>query len=149
MTEREPKDSGRGPLSWQDVDNVADGQRLSTTLLDAYLRAATDISRLAVGNPSATATPIKYTNTIEVSQHAWEQVDGAPFGTRGGMVLTHDFPVDGEYVFEVTTLFGSGNYTYYEDLDISIDGEPVALLELPHNGAANLPLRTEPGIRTL
>jgi hypothetical protein len=125
-------------------DNVADGQRLSTTLLDAYLRAATDISRLAVGNAAAAPASIKYTNTIEVSQHAWEQVDGAPFGTRGGMVITHDFPVDGEYVFEVATLFGSGNQTYYEDLDISIDGEPVALILLPHNGEANVPLRTEP-----
>src|SRR5690606_17090994 len=86
----------------------------------------------------------KYTNTIEVSQHAWDQVEGAPFGTRGGMVIRHDFPVDGEYVFEVTTLFGSRNNTYYEDLDISIDGEPAALLKLPHNGEAPVPLRTEP-----
>jgi hypothetical protein len=125
-------------------DNVADGQRLSTTLLDAYLRAATDISRLAVGNPHAAPASIKYTNTIEVSQHAWEQVEGAPFGTRGGMVITHDFPVDGEYVFEVATLFGSGNKTYYEDLDVSIDGEPVALLLLQHNGASTLPVQTEP-----
>jgi len=125
-------------------DNVADGQRLSTTLLDSYLRAATDISRLAVGNPAAQPVSTKYTNSIEVSQHAWEHVEGTPFGTRGGMAVTHDFPVDGDYVFEVTTLFGSGNKTLFEDLDVSIDGEQVATLLLQHNGESTLPVRTQP-----
>ena len=74
----------------------------------------------------------KYPNPIEVSQHAWDHIEGTPFGTRGGTVITHDFPADGEYVFTVGTLFGAG--TPSEDLDISIDGEPVALLMLPHNG---------------
>ena len=34
-------------------DNIADVQMLSPTLLTAYLRAADDISALAVGNPNA------------------------------------------------------------------------------------------------
>ena len=102
-------------------DNMSDAQGLSTTLLEAYLRAATDVSRLAVGNPAALPKSVKYTNPIEVSQHAWDHIEGAPYGTRGGMVVTHNFAADGEYVFSIETLFGNG--TGFEDIDISIDGE--------------------------
>ena len=123
-------------------DNMSAAQGLSTTLLEAYLRAATEISRLAVGTADALPSSVKYTNPIEVSQHAWDQLEGAPFGTRGGMVITHDFPADGEYVFSVQTLFGRG--TGIEDLDFSIDGEGAALLGLENNGASSAPIQTEP-----
>ncbi|MYJ10140.1 MAG: DUF1592 domain-containing protein, partial [Gemmatimonadetes bacterium] len=123
-------------------DNMADAQGLSTTLLEAYLRAATEVSRLAVGNPDALAKTAKYTNPIDVSQHAWDHIEGTPYGTRGGMVVTHDFPVDGEYVISMETLFGQG--TGFQDVDISIDGEGVALLGLEHGGRSTVPIRTEP-----
>ena len=123
-------------------DNMSDAQGLSTTLLEAYLRAATDVSRLAVGNPAALPKSAKYTNPIEVSQHAWDHIEGAPYGTRGGMVVTHDFAADGEYVFSIETLFGNG--TGFEDIDISIDGEGVAHLGLAHGAASGLPIRTKP-----
>ena len=123
-------------------DNMSDAQRLSTTLLEAYLRAATEVSRLAVGNPTALSRSVKYTNPIEVSQHAWDHIEGTPYGTRGGMVVKHDFPADGEYVFTVGTLFGRG--TRYQDVDLSIDGEGIALLALEHNGRSTVPIRTPP-----
>ena len=123
-------------------DNMSDAQGLSTTLLEAYLRAATEVSRLAVGNPDARSKTAKYTNPIDVSQHAWDQIEGTPYGTRGGMVVTHSFPVDGEYVFSIETLFGQG--TGFRDIDISIDGEGVALLGLEHGGRSTVPIRTEP-----
>ncbi len=123
-------------------DNMSDAQGLSTTLLEAYLRAATDVSRLAVGNAEAVSSSTKYTNPIEVSQHAWDHIEGTPYGTRGGMVVTHDFPTDGEYVFSIETQFGSG--TGFEDLDISIDGEAVALIELPHGAPVDDVISTEP-----
>ena len=123
-------------------DNMSDAQGLSTTLLEAYLRAATEVSRLAVGNPDALAKTAKYTNSIDVSQHAWDHIEGTPYGTRGGMVVTHDFPVDGEYVISMETLFGQG--TGFQDVDISIDGEGVALLGLEHGGRSTVPIRTEP-----
>ena len=123
-------------------DNMSAAQGLSTTLLEAYMRAATEVSRLAVGNPDAVSASIRHTNPIDVSQHAWDQVDGTPFGTRGGMVVTHDFPVDGAYVFTAETLFGSG--TGFEDLDISIDGEGVALLALEHGRSTTVAIQTEP-----
>ena len=138
-------------------DNMSAGQALSTTLLGSYMRAATDIARLAVGNPGAASSTTKHANPMEVSQHAWDHVDGAPFGTRGGMVVTHHFPADGEYVFQVSTRFGSGNQTSMEDVDISIDGEPVALLMLEHNAGVaeerriaedDVPVSEIPPIRT-
>ena len=123
-------------------DNMSDAQGLSTTLLEAYLRAATEVSRLAVGNPDARSKTAKYTNPIDVSQHAWDHIEGTPYGTRGGMVVTHSFPVDGEYVFSIETLFGQG--TGFRDIDISIDGEGAALLGLEHGGRSTVPTRTEP-----
>ena len=115
-------------------DNMSAAQAFSTTLLNSFLRAATDISRLAVGNPNAISATRTYTNPDEVSQHAWDWLEDSPFGTRGGIVVTHDFPADGQYVFQMESRFGSGNQVADEDLDIAIDGEPVALLRLHHNG---------------
>lgn len=123
-------------------DNLSAAQGLSTTLLEAYLRAATEVSRLAIGNPNAPVVSAKYTNPIEVSQHAWDHLEGTPYGTRGGIVVTHDFPVDGEYVISAEMLFGQG--TGFQDLDVSIDGEGVAMLALEHGMQTNVPIRTAP-----
>jgi hypothetical protein len=128
-------------------DNMSASQALSTTLLDAYLRAAVDVSRLALGDPDAVSVTTQYKTPFEVSQHAWDPVEGTPFGTRGGMVVTHDFPADGHYTFQVLTRFGTGNGRGIstEQVDVSIDGESVALLALPHNpGGAISEIRTEP-----
>ena len=123
-------------------DNMSDAQGLSVTLMEGYMRAATEISRLAMGNPGALSASTKYTNPIEVSQHAWDHIEGTPFGTRGGIVVTHDFPSDGEYVFEVVTLLGRA--VGFEDIDFAIDGEGIALLALEAYGNSSVPIRTEP-----
>jgi cytochrome c5 len=122
-------------------DNLSAAQGLSTTLLEGYLRAAAEISRLAVGNPNARSATATYKTALEASQHAWDHVEGAPYGTRGGLVVNHDFPVDGEYVFSVGTFLGRG--TMLEDIDISIDGEGIALLGIEHAGVVSAPLETE------
>jgi hypothetical protein len=129
-------------------DNIADEQTLSPTLLEAYLNAAGAISRLAVGDREAPAIDTTYTNPSYVSQHPWDHVEGAPYGTRGGLVVEHVFPADGEYVFEVALT--SGDNARFEDIDISVDGERVALLEYetgPAGGADGrgaVPMKTEP-----
>ena len=123
-------------------DNLSAAQGLSTTLLEAYLRAATEVSRIAVGNPEAPAVSAKYTNPIEISQHAWDHLDGTPYGTRGGMVVTHNFPVDGEYVFTFDMLFGGG--TGDQNLDVSVNGTGVAQLRLENGRQTNVPVKTEP-----
>ena len=117
-------------------DNIADEQALSPTLLEAYLNAAADISRMAVGDRTAVAIDHTYTAPSYLSQHPWDHVEGTPYGTRGGMVVNHVFPADGEYVFEVS--INAGDNARFEDIDISIDGERVSLLPyetMPAGGA--------------
>jgi hypothetical protein len=129
-------------------DNIADAQALSPTLLEAYLNAASAISRMAVGDRNAPTVDSTYSSPGYVSQHPWDHVEGAPYGTRGGSVVEHAFPADAEYVFEVDLV--SGSNARFEDIDISIDGERVALIEYetgPAGGADGrgaVPMRTEP-----
>ena len=122
-------------------DNIADAQLLSPTLTDGYLRAAAEISRLAIGDPHLTASE----STYRVSRHdsQTERVAGAPWGTRGGVAIVHNFPATGHYEFRVSfhhettgALVGNGRNALHttegnpELLEISIDGEAVALLEI-------------------
>jgi Protein of unknown function (DUF1592)/Protein of unknown function (DUF1588)/Protein of unknown function (DUF1585)/Protein of unknown function (DUF1595)/Protein of unknown function (DUF1587) len=127
-------------------DNIADEQALSPTLLEAYLNAAADISRMAVGDRSARGIDHTYTNASYVSQHPWDHIEGAPYGTRGGMVIDHVFPADGEYVFEVA--LNSGDNARYEDIDISVNGERVALLAYETAPAGGADGRGANGIMT-
>jgi hypothetical protein len=112
-------------------DNIADVQALSPTLLSSYLNAAAEVSRLAVGNPGA--TPSEATHTVPRTASQTRQVEGAPYGTRGGLSVVHNFPADGEYTFRAsfyheTTGGFVGGTSRGEQLEISIDGERVALL---------------------
>ncbi len=132
----------------ENFDNIADVQALTPTHLDAYLNAASEVSRLAVGSSNVDPTDATYTTSPYGSQHAWEYVEGAPYGTRGGIVVTHDFPADGEYI--LTPVVEGGGNARFEDVDISIDGEPVALLAagpFPRGGAdfrGGSPIKTNP-----
>jgi len=127
-------------------DNNADAQTLSATLMDAYLNAASEIARRAVGDRDAVASSVTHTNPPSVSQHEWERVEGAPFGTRGGISVLHSFPADGEYTFEMSFMSGWGER--FHDIDISIDGERVALLRygggIDFQGRKSFPFRTDP-----
>ena len=114
-------------------DNIADVQMLSATLLDGYLRAAAEVSQLAVGNPNALPKQTTYAKSRAYSQ--WDQVEGAPYGSRGGFSVVHNFPADGDYIFRMafqhTTTGGlSGSTIRNEQIEISIDGEPAALLAM-------------------
>ncbi|MBI4473255.1 MAG: DUF1592 domain-containing protein, partial [Acidobacteria bacterium] len=113
-------------------DNMADAQALSPTTLESYLNAAAAISRMAIGDRTAPSIDEVYTNSQYLSQHPWDHVEGAPYGTRGGIVVDHVFPADGEYTFQLT--FTSGNNTQVDDIDISVDGERVGLLMYDPNG---------------
>jgi len=121
-------------------DNIADVQMLSPTLMNAYLGAASEIRRLAVGNPHASASEATFKVSRWNSQT--ERVEGAPRGTRGGISVVHNFPADGEYLFRVSfhhettgALYGSGRAALHtaealEQVEISVDGERVALMEI-------------------
>src|SRR6186997_2152783 len=114
-------------------DNIADSQTISSTLMEGYLRAASQISRLAVGdrNASPTSTTWKVPRTASQMRH----VEGAPLGTRGGLSVLHVFPADGEYLFKIMLHMGPtgdlfGGPYRGEQIEVSIDGERVALMDI-------------------
>src|SRR5688572_11303809 len=114
-------------------DNIADTQTISATLMDGYLRAASQISRLAVGDRNASATSITWKVPRTASQ--MRHVEGAPLGTRGGLSVTHTFPADGEYLFKIMLHMGPtgdlfGGPYRGEQIEVSIDGARVALMDI-------------------
>lgn len=80
-------------------DNIADVLKTSPSLLERYMSASWNISRLAVGDPAIAANSTTYRARADLSQN--EHLDGLPLGTRGGIVVKHNFPLDGEYVIKV------------------------------------------------
>ena len=76
-------------------DNIADVLKMSPSLMERYLSASWNISRLAIGNPEIGASTQTYRVRPDLSQD--QHIEGLPLGTRGGMLVKHTFPVDGEY----------------------------------------------------
>ena len=83
--------------------------------------------------PLAAATETNYRVPKTASQLS--RVEGAPFGTRGGLSVPHTFPADGDYVFKVElhsnacgVLFGGPNAG--EQVEVSVDGERKAILDI-------------------
>jgi cytochrome c5 len=111
-------------------DNMAGTLTVSPALIEAYLAAAGKISRLAMGNVTA-PTQTVYDGPPDTAQNA--HVEGLPFGTRGGMLVKHQFPADAEYVIKVLPIAGYfknvlGGITG-EKLEVTIDGERVKLFD--------------------
>ena len=79
-------------------DNVTVGG-LSPTLLERYLSAAQKISRLAIGTPVRSPGSDIVVLPVDLTQE--EHFEDLPFGTRGGTVVHHTFPVDAEYEIRV------------------------------------------------
>jgi hypothetical protein len=79
-------------------DNVTVGT-LSPTLLDRYITAAQKVSQLAIGAPRKKPGGDTYRIPADVTQE--DHVEGLPFGTRGGTLIQHTFPLDGEYEFQI------------------------------------------------
>ena len=129
-------------------DNVADAQTFSPALMESYLRAASRVATLALGDPEAAAGEALYRVPKTASQ--LQRVDGAPFGTRGGVSVVHTFPADGEYLFRVE-LHGNacgflfGGPAQNEQVELSVDGERKAVLDIDpkmYEGSTSLIMKT-------
>ncbi len=118
-------------------DNMSDALTVNPTLMQAYVRAADKIARQALGDPEAAPVMVKWDVPKVVNQ--MKHVEGAPFGTRGGVAVVHQFPADGEYNFKLEF------YYYYlgeliggnlpenlqgQEIEVSVDGERVAAFKL-------------------
>ena len=114
-------------------DNIADVQMPSATVMEGYLRAAGHVSRAAIGDPFAGPDSTVY--PVPRTQSQKKRVDGAPFGTRGGVAVVHNFPADGKYEFRML-LHGEptgllfGRTLLDEQIEVSIDGERVGILDI-------------------
>ena len=111
-------------------DNMAGALKLSESLMERYLSAARKISRAAIG--STPSGPAAQTYNVSPALRQDEQVEGLPFGTRGGTLITHLFPVDAEYVFN----FGLANTTGGADLDVLLDGDRLKLFNVQRGARA-------------
>jgi hypothetical protein len=118
-------------------DNIAGTLGISSTLVEAYVSAAGKISRLAVGEPMP-PTLVVYRTPEDTSQDY--HIEGLPFGTRGGMLIPHEFPADGEYTVTTTPIFGDNmsptgfGSVPCEKLEVILDGERLALLDWQGGG---------------
>ena len=132
-------------------DNIADVQMPSATVMQGYLRAAAHISRVVLGDPEADPSSTIYEVPRTRSQK--DRVEGAPFGTRGGASVVHNFPADGDYRFDLL-LHGAPEGNLFGrtigaiKIDVSVDGERVALVEvdrwITESSPAGLMVQTDP-----
>jgi hypothetical protein len=126
-----PDDAGYG------FDNIGDVLTVTPSLLEKYLLAAGKISRQAVGD---TKIPVSF-ETHSIS-HALKQDDRMEeeldAGSRGGAIIQHRFPVDGEYDISVDLqtgrngeILGTGRE---RKVDLRFDDQRLKLFSLPARG---------------
>ena len=109
-------------------DNFADVLTISTAHLERYLSVARHVTRLAIGLPPASPGLATYPIPLHVVQDD-RQSEDLPFGSRGGIAVRHDFPVDGEYLIKIRLrrqyqdyIMGMG---WPQQLDLRLDGALV------------------------
>jgi len=114
-------------------DNIAGSLGVSPVLLERYVAAASKISRLAIGDTTMPDAQEKYLVSGDLTQN--RHIEGLPFGTRGGAVFTHYFPVDAEYVIRADLverggrMFGA-NLGKAEQIEVTLDGQRILLYDL-------------------
>ena len=110
-------------------DNNASVLNISTSLMERYLSAAWKISAVAVASPGITPSLETFRVRGDLSQH--DHVSGLPVGTRGGIVIRHYFPVDGEYVISPRLYRETVNIIrgleLEHDLEVTLDGQRIVL----------------------
>ena len=107
-------------------DNVASVLKVSPSFLDQYISAARVVSTRAIGNPSPRPASATYRPPRGTDQSV--HVDGLPLGTRGGLLVEHLFPADGEYKLNIGGLATAGyvrGMEYRHTLVATIDGAKV------------------------
>jgi hypothetical protein len=122
-----PDDAGFG------FDNNADVLTISPGLFERYMSAARRIARLAVGDPALRPA----VETYEVSRYLLQDdriSEDTPFGSRGGIVIRHHFPLDAEYV--VKAQLQRRRPADPQQLEVRIDGEPVKVFQVGGTPAA-------------
>jgi len=110
-------------------DNNADVLGVSPVLLERYVSASRKVSRLAVGDPTQGAVAQTFRARPDLSQD--KRVEGLPLGTRGGILMHYNFPLDGKYSIKVVlarnTVDVIRGLEEAHQLEILVDGARVFL----------------------
>ena len=149
-------DSTRG------FDNIAGALSLSPALLEGYTTAAAKISRIAMGDIEA---PELATYRVPSDTSQDYHIESLPFGTRGGLVVQHEFPADGDYVFKIFPInrgLMDGNSAFGdmsgEKLELLIDDQRIHLYDWDkelakgrpvHSGTADVHVPVTAGMHTV
>ena len=107
-------------------DNVASVLTVSPSFLEQYISAARVVTNMALGNRAQRAVSMTYRPARGTDQT--QRVEGLPLGTRGGLIVDHLFPADGEYKLNINGLAGAGyvrGMEYAHTLVVLIDGVKV------------------------
>lgn len=108
-------------------DNIADVLRTSPSLLEQYLVASRKISELAIGDMNTMAISKVYKVQPDTPQRL--HVPGLPVGTRGGILIEHNFPLDAEYEFNSVLIRNIVGYMtgleWPHIFEVNIDGHVV------------------------
>ena len=136
-----------GDDSSEGFDNIATSLSVSPALMQAYVTAAAKISRLAIGDPTISTDLTTYQAPRGVSQASHRE--GMPLGTRGGLLVTHVFPLDAEYEFRVgragAGFFGLAAVGVEDDAELTIDGVRVQVIgRTPPRGGIRLKVPAGP-----
>jgi uncharacterized protein DUF1592/uncharacterized protein DUF1588/uncharacterized protein DUF1587/uncharacterized protein DUF1585/uncharacterized protein DUF1595/cytochrome c len=111
-------------------DNIADVLTVSPSLMERYLSASWNVSRMALGNLGITPSTFTYRVRPDLSQD--QHIEGLPPGTRGGILVKHSFPVDGEYTIRLrlwrNTFDLMRGMEDPHDIEIAMDGERLQLV---------------------
>ena len=132
--------------SGEGFDNMASTLSVSPALMQAYVTAAARISRLAIGDPTISAELVTYSPPRGLSQSGHRE--GMPLGTRGGLVVTHVFPLDAEYEFRIGRagggLFGLQPVGGTDPVEVTLNGERVRVLDNNTRGPLRLKIPAGP-----
>ncbi len=120
-------DAGHG------FDNIADMLSISPLLVERYMFSARQITRLAIGDPASRTL----TDDYDVSRYLVQDdrsSEDLPFGSRGGIAIRHNFPLDGEYAVKIRLQRNKDNYVIGleepHQLDVRLDGARVKLFSV-------------------
>ena len=143
-------------------DNQAGTLTGSPALIEAYRSAAGKIARVAVGD---VITPGQTVYRVPEDTSQDYHLEGLPFGTRGGLVVKHEFPADAEYVLKIWPV-NKGNMDNNnafgeirgEQLEVLLDGERIKLFDWDrevgrgapvHQGTQDLRFPVKAGLHTI
>lgn len=112
------------PTADGSFDNIASSLPFSTAHMERYMSVAREVTRLATGLPPQPSISI-YEVPLYMSQD-WRQSEDMPFGSRGGISVSHHFPADGEYLIKIALETNYQDYIkglgWAQQLEVRLDG---------------------------